>query len=195
MINNDTVNHPAHYTKGKVECIDAIESAVTGLKGMEAVLTGNIIKYVWRWKHKNSAEDLRKAKFYLTRLIDKTATDKHKRNFKWVYICSPYHGDTQENTRKALKYCQFAAEQKRLPICPHVYFTRFLDDNNPVMRALGLMYGLDLMFLCDEIWVCGETVSEGMSMELKEAKEAGIPIKEYSEVEVDRLLKEADCYD
>ena len=65
----DVVNHPAHYTNGKVECIDAIESAVSGLDGVEAVLTGHIIRYVWRWKGKNGAEDLRKAKWYLDRLI------------------------------------------------------------------------------------------------------------------------------
>lgn len=68
-VSPDAVNYPAHYTQGKVECIDAIESAVAGLKGMEAMLTGNIIKYLWRWKFKNGVEDLRKARFYLDRLI------------------------------------------------------------------------------------------------------------------------------
>lgn len=66
----DAVNHPTHYTNGKVECIDAIESAVSGLKGVEAVLTGHIIRYVWRWSGKNGVEDLRKAKWYLDRLIE-----------------------------------------------------------------------------------------------------------------------------
>lgn len=68
---HDVVNHPLHYTQGGVECIDAIEAAVTGLYGPEAVLTGQVIKYVWRWPHKNGAEDLRKAKWYLSRLIDR----------------------------------------------------------------------------------------------------------------------------
>ena len=45
----DNVNQPAHY-QGKVECIDAIEAAVEGLEGLEAVCTANVIKYVWRWK-------------------------------------------------------------------------------------------------------------------------------------------------
>lgn len=65
----DVVNHPAHYTNGKVECIDAIESAVSGLDGMEALLTGQILKYVWRQHWKNGVEDLQKAEFYLKRLI------------------------------------------------------------------------------------------------------------------------------
>lgn len=66
---HDAVNHPDHYTQGKVECIDAIESATTGLEGIEAVLTGQVMKYMWRWKRKNGLEDLQKAQFYLNRLI------------------------------------------------------------------------------------------------------------------------------
>ena len=65
----DKVNHPSHYTAGKVECIDAIEAAVTGLVGFEAVCTANVIKYLWRWKLKNGVEDLQKAKWYLEKLI------------------------------------------------------------------------------------------------------------------------------
>ena len=68
----DNVTHPSHYTQGKVECIDAIEAAVTGLTGMEAVCTAQCIKYLWRWKRKNGLEDLLKARWYLDRLIEMT---------------------------------------------------------------------------------------------------------------------------
>lgn len=64
----DNIN-PAHYKSGKVECIDALEAATSQLSGIEAVCTANAIKYLWRWKQKNGAEDLRKAKWYLDRLI------------------------------------------------------------------------------------------------------------------------------
>lgn len=67
----DNVNQPAHYTHGKYECIDVMEDVTKELKGIEAICTGNIIKYIWRWKHKNGLEDLRKAQWYLNRLIDK----------------------------------------------------------------------------------------------------------------------------
>ena len=69
----DTVNHPSHYTTGKVECIDAIESATVNLTGIEAVCTGNSIKYIWRWKQKNGVEDLKKAQWYINRLIEKVS--------------------------------------------------------------------------------------------------------------------------
>lgn len=69
---DDPVNHPSHYTQGGVECIDAIKAATTGLVGFEGYCTGNIIKYLWRWKQKNGTEDLRKAVWYIDRLIGET---------------------------------------------------------------------------------------------------------------------------
>lgn len=74
----EMINHPVHYTSGKVECIDAIESATCDLTGIEAVCTANIIKYVWRWKLKNGIEDLEKASWYLHKLIEKKKDDKYK---------------------------------------------------------------------------------------------------------------------
>lgn len=68
---SDNVNHPLHYTAGNIECIDGIESAVTGLNPDEAYCTGAAIKYLWRWKHKGGVEDLRKAQWYINRLISK----------------------------------------------------------------------------------------------------------------------------
>ena len=66
----DMVNSPSHYTQGSIECIDAIAQVVKDLQGMEAMCTGNAIKYLWRWKHKNGVEDIKKAQWYLQRMID-----------------------------------------------------------------------------------------------------------------------------
>ena len=63
-LDNDPVNHPSHYTQGKFEVIDVIEDWKLNY------LEGNIIKYVARYKFKNKAEDLKKAKWYLERLIE-----------------------------------------------------------------------------------------------------------------------------
>jgi len=62
----DMVNHPPHYNKNGIETIDAIESA-TG-EGFEYYLQGNILKYLWRYRYKNGAEDLKKARWYLDKL-------------------------------------------------------------------------------------------------------------------------------
>jgi hypothetical protein len=66
----DTIN-PNHYRQGDIECIDALESATVNLTGIEAVCTANAIKYLWRWKEKNGVEDLRKAQWYIQRLLTK----------------------------------------------------------------------------------------------------------------------------
>ena len=64
----DAIN-PTHYKQGDIECIDAIESATIRKKGLIAVCTANVIKYLWRCEGKNGLEDLYKAKWYLDKLI------------------------------------------------------------------------------------------------------------------------------
>lgn len=66
----DIVNHPKHYTAGKVECIDAIESATVNKTGIEAVCVANIIKYLWRYEEKGGVIDVEKAQWYMQRLKD-----------------------------------------------------------------------------------------------------------------------------
>ena len=64
------VSHPPHYQSSTgLETIDVIEAFTSDLTGTEAVCTGNVLKYTCRWKHKNGVQDLKKAKWYLDRLI------------------------------------------------------------------------------------------------------------------------------
>jgi|TARA_R100000234_G_scaffold47071_1_gene28168 hypothetical protein len=72
----DMVNHPPHYNKAGIECIDAIKAMTDD--GFEYYLQGNIMKYLWRYRYKNGAEDLKKAQWYLTVLIDVVENDKSK---------------------------------------------------------------------------------------------------------------------
>ena len=72
----DPIN-PAHYKSGDIECIDAIEAAVKNCTTpAEGYLTGNIIKYIWRWQKKGGEQDLRKALQYINRLINHTKGKK-----------------------------------------------------------------------------------------------------------------------
>jgi hypothetical protein len=64
----DLVNHPDHYRQGEIECIDAIQAALTPDE-FRGYCKGNILKYVWRERHKGSLESLKKARWYLDRLI------------------------------------------------------------------------------------------------------------------------------
>jgi hypothetical protein len=63
---SDPVN-PSHYKQGGIECIEAIK-AVTG-EGFIGYVWGNVLKYLWRWPKKGGVDDLKKARWYLDRLI------------------------------------------------------------------------------------------------------------------------------
>ena len=65
----DMVNHPVHYNQGGIECIDALKAATVSKPGIEAVCTANVIKYLWRYEEKNGIEDIKKARWYIDRLI------------------------------------------------------------------------------------------------------------------------------
>ena len=69
--NDILVNQPTHYQSNSgIEVIDVIEAFTEDLCGIEATDTGNIIKYICRWKRKNGLQDLEKAQWYLTHLIE-----------------------------------------------------------------------------------------------------------------------------
>ena len=64
---DDAIN-PSHYKDGDIECIDAIKSSLGDVQ-FKGYLKATIIKYLWRYEKKNGVEDLRKAEWFLTKLI------------------------------------------------------------------------------------------------------------------------------
>ena len=85
-----------------------------------------------------------------------------------VYICSPYAGDVERNTYRARAFSRFAVEKKYIPIAPHLLCPQYL--NEETERWLGLKMGIVFMGKCEEIWVFGDVVSEGMAAEIDKAK-------------------------
>ena len=69
---HDYVNQPPHYKQGDIECIDAIQAALTP-EEFRGYLKGNVLKYTWRERHKGGTESIEKAQWYTDRLIK---TDK-----------------------------------------------------------------------------------------------------------------------
>lgn len=66
----DMVNTPPHYISDSgIETIDVIKAFTKDLDPFEAYCTGNVIKYICRWKHKNGIEDLKKARWYIDRIL------------------------------------------------------------------------------------------------------------------------------
>jgi hypothetical protein len=89
----DKVN-PSHYKQGKVECIDAIEAATIGKKGLDAVCTANVIKYIWRCEQKGGLEDLKKAQWYLNRMIAQYVEEPPK---EFVHPSSVYANEYKDD--------------------------------------------------------------------------------------------------
>ena len=65
----DMVNNPPHYNQSGIECIDAIEAQLTP-EEFRGYLKGNVAKYMWRERKKGGTESLKKANWYLNRLIN-----------------------------------------------------------------------------------------------------------------------------
>lgn len=68
---NDNVNHPVYYNKGQVECIEGIEAMSANKDAFQGFCLGNAMKYIWRYPSKGGVDDLKKAVWYLQRVIDK----------------------------------------------------------------------------------------------------------------------------
>ena len=97
----------------------------------------------------------------------------------FIYVCSPFRGSVKHNIEQARKYCRQVSELGKIPIAPHLYFPQFLNDADPVERTRGISFGIALMLFCDEVWVFGDVISEGMGLEIEYANSRGKVVKYY----------------
>ena len=95
-----------------------------------------------------------------------------------IFICSPYRGDVEANKENARYFCRLAFQQGGVPFAPHLLFTQFLDDSKAYERDAGLCLGLDMLARCDQLWVFDEP-TQGMTLEIQEAKRLHIPIRRF----------------
>lgn len=98
-----------------------------------------------------------------------------------VYICSPLSAPTgmqmRENMHLARFYVNIISSRFGCrAIAPHGFLPEYLDDNIPEERAIGLQFGLAVLEQSKAVIVCGNRISEGMSGEIKRAKELQIPV-------------------
>lgn len=111
---------------------------------------------------------------------------------KLVYICSPLRGDYENNIDNAIGYSRMAFKMGYIPITPHIYFTRFMDDENSKERSMAMDAGIQLLLMCSEVWVFGlDNPSEGMRAEIAEAIRNNIPIRDGEKVLADQRRKMA----
>ena len=96
-----------------------------------------------------------------------------------VYICSPYAGDIEKNTYRARAFSRFVVEKRYIPIAPHLLYPQYIDEETE--RWLGLKMGLVFMGKCEEVWIFGDVISEGMAEEIERAKKMRKKIRYFTD--------------
>ena len=166
-INKDkTIEELSELLESKQSCVGTIGSS--GLIGRRI---------------SKEAETLKNAIDLLEASTAKQNREKHK---PVIYVCNPYRGTMNEmlqNMANANNYCKLISLAGGIPIAPHIYFTMFLADNDPKQRELGLQIGQELLGrFCDELWIFGSRISQGMSQEIAYAAEHNIPFKYVADI-------------
>ena len=100
---------------------------------------------------------------------------------KKIFVCSPYRGDVEKNTKRAAQVARILCECGYIPVVPHLYFPNFLREDDQYERIRGIELGIELMKECDKIWLLGPKITNGMEYELETAKELQIPVEMYDE--------------
>lgn len=102
---------------------------------------------------------------------------------KLVYIAHPLAGDVQENLELAGKWVRWASRQPGIvPIAPYFQSVVAFSESNPEEREEGFQHGLKVLQYCQELWICGETISRGMQRELYSAQGWRIPVIYHEEM-------------
>ena len=105
---------------------------------------------------------------------------KHR---KKIYVTSGYAGTAAENWSAARRYCRYVVSKKGMPVACQLLYPQVLDDGDPGQRELGLMFGLALLALCDEVWCFGDVSgSESAQKEISEAKRLGKEVRYMKEI-------------
>ena len=104
-----------------------------------------------------------------------------------IYICSPLRPQSQdpheadlvlfENLFRARSACELVKDLGAIPVCPHLYFPQFLDDELPEERELGMQLALAALRRCHAVYVFSEHITPGMVREIAEAAKRDIPVK------------------
>jgi hypothetical protein len=106
---------------------------------------------------------------------------------KLIYICSPLRPQSPdpdeadmelfENLFRARNACELVKNLGAIPVCPHLYFPQFLDDELPEERELGMQLALAALRRCHAVYVFSEHITPGMVREIAEAAKRDIPVK------------------
>ena len=85
-----------------------------------------------------------------------------------VYVCSPFSGNVVVNHKNTKRYCRIALDRGYMPVAAHLMYPQFMDDATE--RDVAMHMSLVLTGKCEEVWVVGDTISQGMAVEIEQAE-------------------------
>lgn len=88
---------------------------------------------------------------------------------KTVFICHPFQ-NKEENIELTKSYCTKAILEGNCPFSPALHYPLFLDESTPEGREKGMDCGLEVLKWCDELWICGDVITDGMHLEINFAE-------------------------
>lgn len=106
---------------------------------------------------------------------------------KKVYICAPLGGNVSENLELVKTYTEYALKCGTAPVVPHFY-ALCLNDNIEKEREIGMAAGLSLLWFCDEMWIFGDEVTEGMQAEIRFCQNLNIKMKKIRYHEINKKI-------
>lgn len=108
---------------------------------------------------------------------------------KRVYVCAPLGGDTEGNVKRAICFARYVFQCGAVPVVPHFY-ALCLEDKIPEERAMGMEAGRSLLWFCDELWIFGDVVTEGMVGEIQFCRSMNVKTRKIRDDEIDRWMGE-----
>lgn len=99
-----------------------------------------------------------------------------------IYVCSPFSGDVEGNTKRARRYSRYAVDRGYIPIAPHLLLPQYMEEETE--RELAMFMDLVILDRCREFWVFGSKVTGGMQREIARANQKGIKVRYIAEEEV-----------
>ena len=107
---------------------------------------------------------------------------------KKVYICAPLGEDVEHDLRQAKRYTEYALKCGTAPVVPHFYALCLDDSQDPKEREICGTAGLSLLWFCDEMWIFGDEITEGMAAEIQFCKNLNIKTRRIRDQEIDKMI-------
>ncbi len=96
-----------------------------------------------------------------------------------VYVASPFAGDIARNTENAVRYCRFAVDSGAIPLAPHLFLPRFMSEETE--RKAAMFMNMVFLGKCEQLWVFGDRITNGMAAEIAKAQKRGMPIRYFTD--------------